>query len=336
MYGYGGFGGFPRTVSYGSPAGYSSFGAAPAYSYPGGAVTTPRVVSSSANLSSTVSSLPRTTYSGASYPGVVQPGFATSYPSPYGYGGAVRYGGYGAPTVTYAQPGLAQPGFVRAGSTTPYTLGKYSQRAYESKHAGDAQLASLKEVRQNCGLLGIPVKDGLAAFKAAAMDGKLDKGAFEAAYGQLLSNFGIAVPDQKVIDAVFDLFDRDDNGILDMMELVCGISLLCQGNEDDKLQAVFWAFDENGDGFVSMDEMVTFLTSVFNVVLTPAVQGILRAQGVDVETPEALAEVTAKECFEEGDLNHDGKLSIDEFRKWFYAPQTDPSLVFSPIRNVFQ
>lgn len=35
---YGGFGGFPRTVSYGTPAGYGSFGASPAYSYPGGAV----------------------------------------------------------------------------------------------------------------------------------------------------------------------------------------------------------------------------------------------------------------------------------------------------------
>lgn len=99
----------------------------------------------------------------------------------------VRYGGYGAPapTVRYAQPGLAQPGFVRAGS--PYTLGKclerarvgtvfsevwlhgslqsvffprifgslhrYSQKAYESKHAGDAQLASLKEARRAASLV---------------------------------------------------------------------------------------------------------------------------------------------------------------------------------------
>lgn len=33
-----------------------------------------------------------------------------------------------------------------------------------------------------------------------------------------------------------------------MMELVCGISLLCKGSEDDKIQAVFKVFDENDDG----------------------------------------------------------------------------------------
>ena len=32
------------------------------------------------------------------------------------------------------------------------------------------------------------------------------------------------------------------------MELVCGISLLCKGSEDDKIQAVFKVFDENDDG----------------------------------------------------------------------------------------
>merc|ERR1712118_517721 len=101
------------------------------------------------------------------------------------------------------------------------------------------------------------------------------------------------MPGDNVKHAVFDLFDRDDNGVVDMIELICGISLLCQGSEEDKIHAVFDIFDENGDGFISMDEMFKFLTS----------------------------------GFKGADLNHDGRLSITEFKEWFYAPKNDPSFL---------
>ena len=42
-------------------------------------------------------------------------------------------------------------------------------------------------------------------------------------------------------------------------------------------------------GFISMDEMYKFLTSVFKVVLTPAVIGAMNSMGVNVESAEALA-----------------------------------------------
>ena len=84
---------------------------------------------------------------------------------------------------------------------------------------------------------------------------------------------------------------------VDMMELICGISLLCHGSEagakggrlgtrqdercrmlgqraclllqDDKIHAVFGIFDENGDGYISLDEMYKFLTSVFKAGSIP-------------------------------------------------------------------
>merc|ERR1711972_1172583 len=126
----------------------------------------------------------------------------------------------------------------------------------------------------------------------------------------------IEAPEQSVQNAVFDLFDRDDNNVVDMMELICGISLLCPGTEDDKIHAVFDIFDENGDGFISMDEMFKFLTAVFKVVLTPNVMGVMRSMGVEVDSAEDLASVTSLECFKAADLNHDGKLNVDEFKKW--------------------
>merc|ERR1711972_1080311 len=144
----------------------------------------------------------------------------------------------------------------------------------------------------------------------------------------------IEAPEQSVQHAVFDLFDRDDNNVVDMMELICGISLLCPGTEDDKIHAVFSVFDINGDGFISMDEMFKFLSSVFKVVLTGNVIAVMNSMGVTVESPEDLASVTALECFRTADLNHDGKLSITEFKSWFYAPRNDPSFLFSPVRKM--
>merc|ERR1719456_1657669 len=216
-----------------------------------------------------------------------------------------------------------------------YTLGSYSAKAYEAKHITDSKLNNLKEVRAASGLQYIPVDTGLLSIKKSAVDQKFEKAAFTAAYVQLLEAHSIDAPSQDVCNAVFELFDRDGNGVVDMMELVCGMSLLCQGTEQEKIEAVFRAFDEDGDKFVSMDEMNKFLLSVFRVVLTPAVIGIMRAQGVEVDSPEDLAAVTTQECFKDADKNHDKKLSLEEFSRWFNEPSTDPSLVFSPIKNIF-
>jgi Ca2+-binding EF-hand superfamily protein len=211
-----------------------------------------------------------------------------------------------------------------------------TQAAYEVKHKDDPQLQNLKELRKTCGLKNVPVNDALQALKSMSTDGKLTREQFLAAYTLLLQQFEVEVPEDAVKNAVFDLFDRDDNGVVDMMELICGASLLCTGTEEDKIHAVFNVFDENGDGVISMDEMFKFLTSVFKVVLTPNVMAVMNSMGVTVESAEDLASVTALECFKTADLNHDGRLSVTEFKNWFFAPRNDPSFLFSPVRKLLQ
>lgn len=127
---------------------------------------------------------------------------------------------------------------------------------------------------------------------------------------------------------LFDLFDVDRNGVVDFQELLSGLSILCGGTRDDKVLAAFELFDLNGDGFISQPEMEQYLTSVFRVVFQTS-EGLflpfflffyyshfctdVRAQAA--VSPEELAIVTTTQCFEDCDLNHDGKLSFDEFKR---------------------
>jgi len=194
----------------------------------------------------------------------------------------------------------------------------------------------VKDLRAACGLESVPVDVCLSTFKNAAADGKLSRDQFITSYTTLLQSCQIDLPADSIQNEVFELFDRDSNQFVDMMELVCGISIMCAGNDDDKIHAVFGVFDENGDGFISMDEMFKFLTSVFKVVLTPSVIELMKSMGETVDDAEDLASVTALECFQAADLNNDGKISEAEFKAWFGAPRRDPSFAFSPVNKLLQ
>jgi len=312
-----------------------------------------RQVIGGTSIGGTVRAAPATqSFSGSQV--VRQQAAGTSYISAgQPYQGSIRTVQAAQPNVTYRTVGASgittSPTYISSQATSlspstvtvqpqrgTYALGQYAAQAFETKHQEDPQLKNLKDLRSICGLKYVPVGEGLKALKSAATDNKLTRDVFIGAYEGVLQTYGIEVPAESVKNAVFDLFDRDDNGVVDMMELICGISLLCQGSEEDKIHAVFEIFDENGDGFISMDEMFKFLTSVFKVVLTPNVMGVMRSMGVEVESPEDLASVTALECFKAADLNQDGRLSITEFKEWFYAPKNDPSFLFSPMRKLLQ
>lgn len=75
--------------------------------------------------------------------------------------------------------------------------------------------------------------------------------------------------------------------------------MLTAGSRDDKVRAAFELFDADSDGFITYNEMVAYLTSVFRVVLHT--NAAARAS-VNM-SPEELARHTADGCFAEADTD---------------------------------
>ena len=117
----------------------------------------------------------------------------------------------------------------------------------------------------------------------------------------------------QMCDNLFALFDTDGNGYVDFNELASGLSILCGGTSHDKVRAAFNLYDINKDGFISLEEMVTYLSSIFKVMYASN-EKLEKSIGASAED---LAIVTAKEAFETADLNHDGRLSFSEFKRWY-------------------
>ncbi|CAD7938543.1 unnamed protein product [Amoebophrya sp. A25] len=203
-----------------------------------------------------------------------------------------------------------------------------------STGSDDSQLASFKKLRSDCQLQQVPVKAAVDGFSKKAVAGQLDLGAFTMAYSELCEECKIEEPSHDTITNVFRLFDKDKNNMIDPMELCSGVSMLCKGTEEEKIHAVFDLFDTNGDGSITLDEMFKFLLSVFRVVMTPTVLETVRQQGVDINSPEDLASITAMECFKAVDTENTGKLGVEQFKQWFKAPKADENHMLEPMQRL--
>lgn len=183
----------------------------------------------------------------------------------------------------------------------------------------DPKLRDLYELRRLSRLSFVPAVEGLSALRTAAAGRILTRERFLECFAALMRACSIEAPAEWIQNAIFDFFDRDRTNVVDNMELICGLLLFFSGTEEDKISAVFSAFDVNGGGYITIDELFTFLTSLFRVLLTPRVISGLHDVGIPVDTAEDLASMLSLDCFRTLGIELQGKLSLLEFRSWFYS-----------------
>ncbi|KAK1800460.1 hypothetical protein P4O66_005499, partial [Electrophorus voltai] len=102
---------------------------------------------------------------------------------------------------------------------------------------------------------------------------------------------------------VFNAFDVDQNGSIRFEDFVIGLSVLLRGSITDKLSWAFNLYDTNKDGYITKEEMLAIIKSIYDMM------GRHTFPSVHEDTPLEHVE----RFFQKMDRNRDGVVTIDEF-----------------------
>lgn len=117
---------------------------------------------------------------------------------------------------------------------------------------------------------------------------------------------------------IFQLFDNDGSGTVDMREIVGGFSSLRKCRGDEALKMCFQMYDTDGSGYISRDELASMFRALPEVYLP-----------VDITEPGKLDEM-----FDRMDANNDGHVSFEEFKDAIQLDQSLRKAVLSPLQPV--
>nr|ODN86198.1 calcium-binding protein NCS-1 [Cryptococcus depauperatus CBS 7841]ODN94546.1 calcium-binding protein NCS-1 [Cryptococcus depauperatus CBS 7855] len=144
--------------------------------------------------------------------------------------------------------------------------------------------------------------------------GQLNKEEFKKIYRQF---FPFGDPSQFA-DYVFNVFDEDKSGTIEfkasLAEFICALSVTSRGRLDEKLKWAFQLYDINQDGFITYDEMLQIVRSIYKMT------GQMVQLPEDEDTPEKRVD----KIFRNMDLNKDHRLTFDEFKE---GSKQDPTIV---------
>ncbi len=57
---------------------------------------------------------------------------------------------------------------------------------------------------------------------------------------------------------MFEIFDADGNGTVDLQEIIAGVTVLCGGTAEEKLRAFFDLIDLDGNNAIDLNEMTLY------------------------------------------------------------------------------
>ncbi|XP_037608740.1 calsenilin-like isoform X1 [Sebastes umbrosus] len=136
-------------------------------------------------------------------------------------------------------------------------------------------------------------------FKNECPSGLVDEETFKTIYSQFFPQ-GDAT---TYAHFLFNAFDMDRSGSIRFEDFVIGLSVLLRGSVTEKLRWAFNLYDINKDGYVTKEEMMAIMTSIYDMM------GRYTLPSVRDDSPYEHVE----KFFQKMDRNRDGVVTIDEF-----------------------
>eukprot|EP00091_Calanus_sinicus_P002782 TRINITY_DN12890_c0_g1_i1.p1 TRINITY_DN12890_c0_g1~~TRINITY_DN12890_c0_g1_i1.p1 ORF type:complete len:156 (-),score=47.93 TRINITY_DN12890_c0_g1_i1:54-521(-) len=114
----------------------------------------------------------------------------------------------------------------------------------------------------------------------------------------MMSRLGVEVSKKDLEDRMLE-FDYDKDGIIDFPEFLCLMKEVVSDVHDEKrLRETFSMFDADNNGFIDIDELSTIMEKL--------------GQTLNIDQ--------IKEMIMSADMNKDGKISFEEFKKLMMSP----------------
>lgn len=143
---------------------------------------------------------------------------------------------------------------------------------------------------EKCQIEKEEVKEKYENFQKNYPEGEITKDEFL----QTMSNSLMA-------ESLFRVFDEDNSGALNFFEYLQAENVTVLDSNDDKLNWIFMAFDQDGGGFIDVNEIRDIVTCLFRFAKMEEDQDLLQAC---VEDLQSII-----------DKDGDGDISRDEFVK---------------------
>lgn len=194
-------------------------------------------------------------------------------------------GGAAPPPGLWAGPGGggAAPGAPGAGGVRPGGASAAPQIQLRAQRT-----AALDEFAKQYGIKPESVKSAYKRFQESDTDGS---DLIE--YGEFCHILGVdAAP---AVEKLFQLFDGDKSGHVDVKEFMIGLSNFTGASKEEKLKFAFSVYDEDGNGAITKDELMKILKS--------------NHMASNVDEVRRKADVIMKQADQDGN----GVITFDEF-----------------------
>ena len=151
--------------------------------------------------------------------------------------------------------------------------------------------------------------------------GYLSKSKFDQTVVSLVSGENLSQEEKKflsfVLSSIFFAYSNTEDQVADMFEVSSGFTLFAGGSKSEKLALAFQLLDSDGEGYVSNDQLATYLRAFLTVLaaLTDHLGTVPSGDALKA-IDDACVEVTMS-VFSEADLMKDGLISFEEFAEWY-------------------